>query len=526
MVRPSARRIIVPSRRSSSTRTSFDFPSALARLLDGIQIRLWRAHFVLKTGPEWKQRRRLIDDTMCPVFLHGPVSHTVYERSLSWVELWRLKTRLADGRPFKAYYGIHFAILDTVLGFSFGSRFPHSAIRPQIKRLARMTQEELQCSPGVPQDAASNTPIEFPEEPIDGGLRSMLQLLETLEEIKTAPFIPLRWWLVKRTSAYQNRKWAKKECILAEVKKAAEVRTQHTRASHEEQSSSLMRCAAEVIVDRESRNAQKENRAPDFFSTMVVEEIWGLIVAGSDTLSTTFAWGVKLLTDHPEVHDRLRKALYAVHTRAVGEKRLPFVEEIHRAPAGYVDATIEEMLRCGGPIPIGDREALVDTMLLGYHIPKGTNVRFLHNGLGIRLPELEANKHKYSQGSEGWKAMDRMIPGWDDEDVDLFKPERWLSGPADQPKQPASDAVNAEGAKLSFNPQAGPSIPFGLGVRGCFGRRLAYIELKIPLTMLIWNFELLKCPEELSSYSGQLSFVNKPRNCFVRLKGLECPASI
>ncbi|KAI8633447.1 cytochrome P450 [Xylariaceae sp. FL1651] len=499
----------------------FDRSSLMITYAEGL---LDRQHFVLQTGPEWKQRRRLIDDTMSPVFLHGPVSQAVYENSLNWVKLWRLKARLADGRPFRAYYDIHFAILDTVLGFSFGSRFPHSATRPQIKRLARMTQDELRGSPEAPKSASSNTLIEFPEEPIDSGLRSMLELLDTLEEVKTSPFIPLKWWLIKRTSTFQNRKRMKNECILAEVKKAVESRTQYTKSRHEEQLPSLMCCAAEAIVDREARNAQKENRSPQFLSAMVVEEIWGLIVAGSDTLSTTFAWGVKLLADHPEVQDRLRKVLYATHVRAVEEKRLPSAEEIHHAPAGYLDATIEEMLRCGGPIPIGDREALIDTTLLGYHIPKGTNVRFLHNGPGIRLPELEANKDKYSQGSEGWKVTDQTIPGWDDEDVDLFKPERWFSAPADQPKQPSSDAVDAEAARSSFNPQAGPSIPFGLGLRGCFGRRLAYIELKILLTMLIWNFELLKCPGELSGYSGRLSFVNKPRSCYVRLKALDCPA--
>ncbi|KAI0423307.1 cytochrome P450 [Xylaria grammica] len=477
----------------------FDRSSLMITYAEGL---LDRQHFVLQTGPEWKQRRRLIDDTMSPVFLLGPVSQAVHENSLSWVELWRLKARLAEGRPFIAYYNIHFAILDTVLGFSFGPRFPHSAIRPQIKRLARMTQDELQGSPEVPKNTSSNTPIEFPEEPIDSGLRSILQLLDTLEDIKTSPFIPLKWWLIKRTSNFRNRRRMKNECILAEVKKAVETRTQYTNSGHEEQLPSL-----------------KDNRSPQFFSTMAVEKIWGLIVAGSDTLSTTFAWGVKLLADHPKVQDRLRKALYAAHIGAV--------EEIHHVPAGYVDATIEGLLRCGGPIPIGDRKALVDTTPLGYHIPKGTNVRLLHNGPGIQLPELEANKEKYSQGSEGRKATDQTIPGWDDEDVDLFKPERWLSAPADQPEQPASGAMNAEAAKSSSNPQAGPSIPFGLGLRGCFGRRLAYnIELRLLLTMLIWNFELLGCPEELSGYYGRLSFVNKPRNCYVRLKGLDYPARI
>ncbi|KAI0431110.1 cytochrome P450 [Xylaria sp. FL1042] len=480
----------------------FDRSSLMSTYAEGL---LDRQHFILKTGAEWKLRRRLIDDTMSPGFLNNAVSHTIYAHCLEWVELWNMKARLAAGRPFKAYYDIHYAILDTVLGFSFGPHFSRSATKPQIKRLARMSQ--------FPQDFAG-TPVDFPEDPIDDALRSMLQLLETLEEVKTSRFIPLKWWLVKRTSVFQNRKRLKNECILGEIKKAVDARIQNTRAgSIEDEKPSLTRCAVAVIVDREARNAERENRAPEFFSTMVVEEIWGLIVAGSDTLSTTFSWGVKLLADHPEAQDRLRTTLRALHARAIEEKRQPTVEEILQAPADYLDATMEEILRCGGPIPIGDREAVVDTVLLGHRIPKGTNVRFLHNGPGMRLPELEENKKKYGKDSG-----DQSIPDWDDEDIDLFKPERWLSGP----KQSAGTGGAEDWAHRTFNAQAGPSIPFGLGVRGCFGRRLAYIEFRILLTMVIWNFELLKCPDELSSYAGQLSFVNKPRSCYVRLRSTNC----
>ncbi|KAI1192806.1 hypothetical protein F5X97DRAFT_64324 [Nemania serpens] len=134
-------------------------------------------------------------------------------------------------------------------------------------------------------------------------------------------------------------------------------------------------------------------------------------------------------------------------------------------------------------------------------------------GPGIRRPELEVNEEKYSRDSKDSGDVKTAIPGWDNEDVDLFKPKRWLNSP----KKSAASGGGME-ADLVFNPQAGPSIPFGLGIRGCFGRRLAYVEFRILLTMVVWNFELLQCPEEFSSYAGQLAFVHKPRNCFVRLR--------
>ncbi|KAI1127278.1 cytochrome P450 [Nemania abortiva] len=494
----------------------FDRSSLMYTYFEGL---LGRQHFILKTGPEWKLHRRVVDDTMSPAFLNNMASHTIYARSLDWVELWNTKAQLAGGRPFRANHDIHYAVLDTVLGFSFGSQFPRSATKPQIERLTRMTPEELRHSSAALENAGSNVPINFPEDPIDEGLKSMLELLETLEEVKTAPSVALKWWFVKKTSTYQYRTQMKDECIHTEIKKAVDARSKHGRTSgDDDENPSWMRCAVAIIVDREARNAKREGRAPDFFSKIVMEEIWGFIVAGSDTMSTTLSWGVKFLADHPTAQDRLRKALQTAHANAIKEKRPPSVEEILQTPTPYLDATMEEILRCGGTIPIGDREAIVDTVLLGHHIPKGTKVRFLHNGPGIRRPELEVNERKYSKDSKDSDEMEKAIPGWDNEDVDLFKPERWLGGP----EKSGSSDDDKEWASLAFNPQAGPSIPFGLGIRGCFGRRLAYVEFRILLTMVIWNFELLKCPEELSSYAGQLAFVHKPRNCFVRLRKVNC----
>jgi cytochrome P450 len=42
-----------------------------------------------------------------------------------------------------------------------------------------------------------------------------------------------------------------------------------------------------------------------------------------------------------------------------------------------------------------------------------------------------------------------------------------------------------------FDPSAKPVLAFGLGLRGCFGKRLAYVEIRILITLIIWNFELL-----------------------------------
>jgi cytochrome P450 len=62
---------------------------------------------------------------------------------------------------------------------------------------------------------------------------------------------------------------------------------------------------------------------------------------------------------------------------------------------------------------------------------------------------------------------------------------------------------------------------FGLGPRSCFGRRLAYLELRLTLVMIFWNFELKKCPEELSSYNAITKLTRMPKQAFIRLEKVD-----
>jgi hypothetical protein len=58
-----------------------------------------------------------------------------------------------------------------------------------------------------------------------------------------------------------------------------------------------------------------------------------------------------------------------------------------------------------------------------------------------------------------------MIQRWDDEGMSIFSPERWL-------------VRHEKTGNVVYDATAGPALPFGLRMRGCFGRHLAYIELK------------------------------------------------
>ncbi|KAI0199477.1 cytochrome P450 [Astrocystis sublimbata] len=499
----------------------FDRSSMMTSYFRGI---LNRQQFTLQTGPEWKMHRRIVQDTMSPTFLNKKAGPAIYAHSLEWLKLWELKAQLAEGRPFVAGQDIFRAALDGVLGFAFGSQFAYSATTPQLEGLVKMSSGERQSFLTGSQRAGADAPVEFPEFHFNEGLRSMLQLSEMMEEVKNAPSVPIKWWFLKQTTAYKRRMKSKDDCIRGEIARAIETRKKHTEAAgedeEEEEYPSWMRCAVETVVDREERHAKRDGRKPDFFAPIVMDEIFGFVVAGHDTISTTLSWAVKFLADNPPAQSQLRKSLRSSHAAAVAEKRFPTVEEITQTSIPYLDATMEEVLRCAGIVPIGDREAQVDTVLLGHRIPKGTIVCFLNNGAGVRQPELEANEQAYGSKAQHLDQYGKARPpSWDNGDVASFKPERWLVSRKDA-AAPGNGKLNED--DLVFDSQAGPSMPFGLGIRGCFGKRLAYLEYKIYLTMLIWNFELLECPKELSSYAGLMALVHKPRNCYVKLRKIEC----
>jgi cytochrome P450 len=213
---------------------------------------------------------------------------------------------------------------------------------------------------------------------------------------------------------------------------------------------------------------------------------------------------VKYLADNPSAQKKLRDELRAGYSSAWAEKRQPTPDEITKTHIPYLDACIEETNRKSSTAVGVVRKSLVDATVLGHVIPKGIDVFLLNNGGDSLTPpsDVKIPENLRSESSRAAATARTKVGSWDPADVHEFKPERWL---------------HEEDGKVVFNSQAGPMLVFGLGPRGCFGRRLAYLELRQVMVLLVWNFEFQSLPAHLSSYACVDKLTHQAAQAYVRL---------
>ncbi|GJC80907.1 cytochrome P450 monooxygenase TRI13 [Colletotrichum liriopes] len=439
-------------------RKEFDRSDMTIDLLSG---EIPQFHINLKTGPEWKGHRRLLQDLMTPQFLNRVAAPNIYTSATNLVDLWKMKARIADGRTFSAEQDIFFTALDAVLDFGFSDSYPHRALKPQLESLRSLEDRPVKSAHGLP---ASTDPAEFAVVQPHESIQAILVAGDLVQEVADSGFVKLAWWW-KRLQP-QASKLIKMRSEF--VKEQATLAMNKLHQDTDEENESWVKSAVELIMQRERKFARKEGRDPVYWSPAMKDE-----------------------------------DLWAAHAEAHAENRPPSHDEISKAKIPYLDAVIEEILRLAHTSPVVERQCTQDTVILGHHIPKDTLIIFPNSGPSFTSPAVEINEKLRSETSQ-LAAKERGTRSWPVDDVGVFRPERWL-------------VLDQETGKEAYDATAGPTIPFGLGTRGCFGRKLAYLEMKLLVTLIIWNFELLPCDEEISSYEQVEGITSRPKQCYVRL---------
>ncbi|KAK8042026.1 hypothetical protein PG993_006549 [Apiospora rasikravindrae] len=222
----------------------------------------------------------------------------------------------------------------------------------------------------------------------------------------------------------------------------------------------------DLIREKREKLARKELTDVDILSVAIesgsfsdselIDQLMTFLAAGHETTASAMTWAIYMLCLHPEVQTRLRQEI---------RENLPSMDsdstvsslDIDRLE--YLGAVINEVLRYYAPVPLTIREPLVDTVINGEHVPKGTRV--------IICP---------------W-AINYSTELWG-EDAGVFKPERWLAKDEHDKKKAAS------ASNYAF-------MTFLHGPRSCIGQAFSKAEFACLLAAWIGRFEFeLKNREE------------------------------
>lgn len=447
------------------------------------------------------------------------------------VELWQVKAQYATGRPLYAMSDIFDCVSDMVNGAAFAIEDSMSATRHQLRFTAELKTVDVKER----EDGSVNIP-RAPDQPT---LVAFHRLTAYQGEQARSINAPIQHRLRMLTdSSLRNAFHVVRNLFTDEIKKAL--------ARMEEKGDTVMTSALDQILSREKQHAQKHGKKPEYFhgritdeasvppqsgpkarkwlylaSSLTLSQVFGYYTAGHETSATSisckpahssvstgrhrltfccYTGMTRYLGDYPEWQETIREELRAAFSAAVEEKRQPNADEINKSHLPNLDAFAEETLRLWPPFFQDKRDTICDTTLLGVPIPKGTEILIPTGGPGAALPAIPCPEELHSE--ECRKKFN--TPSWDPEDISTFRPDRWL--------------VENENGQLGFNPRAGPTLAFGLGPRKCFGQRLAYMQIRNVMALLLWNFRFKKMDGKLASKDAQLVMSAVPKYCYVALE--------
>lgn len=208
-------------------------------------------------------------------------------------------------------------------------------------------------------------------------------------------------------------------------------------------------------VVRQRNSTSEEELKHDILSLLIregirdedalVNQMMTMLAAGHDTSGLSLTWACYVLGRYPKVQTRLREEILASQLPVQPGRDDSTGDAQSIQGLSYLQAVVNEILRLYTPVPVTRREALQNTTVQGYSIPKDSHLV-----------------------TSSW-VVNRLDDQW--AGAEEFRPDRWLEAQGD-------DVDTFAFASFSHGP------------RSCIGQGFARAELLVFLAALVGNFQI------------------------------------
>ncbi|EUC66959.1 cytochrome P450 family protein [Rhizoctonia solani AG-3 Rhs1AP] len=405
----------------------------------------------------WKKHRRLAGPSMSRHYLERMSGRIAFGAN-ELVRFWNAKYALVGGTAFEADMDFHMATMDSIVNIALGESI--GCIESAYSALPSTYSR----STSIAHLPHSEPPPLFTAGKV---------IAKAIEKALQSPFPRLSTWIF----TYTSPTWWKNYNFMVSFFTSAILRAREREVElgrTDQGLSTNADCVLDMILQREKREGAESLGDQD-----ILDELITYVFAGQDTTAAVLSWLVKYLPANPEIQRKLHEEMSTVFgqdSESNGMLDFNLLDDPERVPV--LEAVVAETLRCAAVAAFIGRELLKDEIILGRLVPQGTHLFF------------------------STEAMSKDVSLWGP-DANEWRPTRWLT----------QDGL--------FNRSAGPSLPFGMGLRSCFGQRLAIYQLKMFLAIMSRTFFFKSVPPEVDTWEAVEIVTRRPRMCYVSLQKWE-----